>query len=341
MPTVLMSSSEGRNAPIADGLRKNGLEVVVLPPAATPARYRYPTPEELASIWPKVDAFILTGRDMVTREALEAGVNLRMGASWVIGTENIDVPAATDLGICIAFGNVPENAGGVAEAVGMLIPALLKKLPQKWAEVRDCGFKIDDVGRMVRNRTIGLIGLGNVGRGVARRLQGWEARLICSDPYVDPAVAKALNVELVDLDTLLRESDVVSVMVVLTEQTRKMISDPQLALMKPGAYLINTSRGACVDELAVTKALDSGHLAGAALDVWEVEPTNLENPLRAMPNVIATAHNIAHSHELFEALVPAAIENVSRGVRGEEPIYVRNPEVLPAWRERLQRLGVS
>jgi phosphoglycerate dehydrogenase-like enzyme len=110
--------------------------------------------------------------------------------------------------------------------------------------------------------------------------------------------------------------------------------------MKPGAYLINTARGACVDEAALLRALERGHLGGAAIDTWEQEPTPAANPLRTHPQVIATGHNIAHSAELYDALPPAVLENVTRALRGEPPLYVRNPEVLPRWRERLVRLGV-
>jgi D-3-phosphoglycerate dehydrogenase len=112
-------------------------------------------------------------------------------------------------------------------------------------------------------------------------------------------------------------------------------------LMKPGSYLINTSRGSCVDEAALIRALDSGRLAGAGIDTWQEEPTNFENPLRNHPGVIATGHNIGHSTEVYAALGPAAIENITRGLRGEPPLYLRNPEVLPAWRARLERLGVT
>jgi phosphoglycerate dehydrogenase-like enzyme len=110
--------------------------------------------------------------------------------------------------------------------------------------------------------------------------------------------------------------------------------------MKPSAYLINTSRGPCVDEEALIKALDDGRIAGAAIDTWEQEPTRGDNPLRAHPKIIATGHNVGHSEEVYAALGPAAAENMLRGLRGEPPLYTRNPEVLPRWRERLQRLGV-
>jgi phosphoglycerate dehydrogenase-like enzyme len=131
---------------------------------------------------------------------------------------------------------------------------------------------------------------------------------------------------------------VVSIQVVLTGETRHLIGAKQLALMKPGTYLINTSRGGVVDEDALVGALEN-HLGGAALDVWREEPCPPGHPLRTHPRVIPTAHNVAHSEELYARLPAAAVANVTRALRGEEPLYVRNPDVLPRWRERLARLG--
>jgi phosphoglycerate dehydrogenase-like enzyme len=180
-----------------------------------------------------------------------------------------------------------------------------------------------------------------VGRGTARRLQGWDCRILVADPYVAPAVARDLGVELVDLETLLEQSDVVSLGVILTEETTNLIGERELALMKPGSYLVNAARGGCVNEASLLRALESGHLAGAAIDAWEPEPADRDNPLRRMPNVITTAHNVAHSEELYARIPLVAAENILRGLRGEEPVHVRNPEVLPKWRERMAALGVT
>jgi len=223
----------------------------------------------------------------------------------------------------------------------MLAAAQIKRLPLKWNALRSGGYRVDDPGHMVMNSTIGLIGLGNIGRAVARRLQGWDANLIAADPYVDPKVAAELNVKLVDLDTLLQTADVVSIMVTLNDETRHLIGERELGLMKPGAYLINTSRGGAIDEPYLIEALNNGRLGGAAIDVWEQEPARADHPLRTHPNVIATAHNVGHSEEVYASLGPAAVENILRGLRGETPLYLRNPDVLPRWHERLQRLGVE
>jgi phosphoglycerate dehydrogenase-like enzyme len=192
--------------------------------------------------------------------------------------------------------------------------------------------------RMVRGKTIGLIGMGRTARGVVERLAGWDVRLQAHDPYVALEVAPA-GVRMVDLPTLLRTSDVVSVHVTLTSETRHMLGEAELRLMQPHAYLVNTARGGAIDEQALYRVLRDGVIAGAALDVFEEEPLALESPLRTLDNVILTPHMIGHSRELMAALPPAAAENVLRALRGEPPLYVKNPEVLPAWRQRLAALG--
>jgi phosphoglycerate dehydrogenase-like enzyme len=338
---VLMGSRAGRMGEIADALEAQGHEVVIVPRKQPAGAVQIPDQEEIATYWRDADAFVFTGRDMVTRAALEGAPNLKVGASSIIGTENIDVDAATELGIAIGYGATPENLLGVAEAVVMLAAAQIKRLPAKWEALRGGGYRVDDPGHMVMNSTIGLIGLGNIGRAVAKRLQGWDANLIAADPYVDPKVAAELNVTLVDLDTLLQTSDVVSIMVTLTDETRHLIGERELALMKPGAYLINTSRGGAIDEPFLIEALQNGRLGGAAIDVWEQEPARPDHPLRTQPNVIATGHNVGHSEEVYASLGPAAVENITRGLRGEPLLYLRNPEVLSRWHERLQRLGVE
>lgn len=275
------------------------------------------------------------------RSVMEAAPNLRVIVSPVIGTEHIDVKAATELGIAVGFGATPENYLGVAEAVVMLIAMWRKRFLSKYETVRTGGWRARQPGNMVRGSTVGLIGFGNIGRAVAKRLAGWECELLACDPYVDPAVAAPLGVTLVDLDTLLARSDTVAILVTLTDETWHMIGAAQLAKMRPGAFLINVARGGVVDEPALNDALNSNRLSGAAIDTWEQEPSPLINPLRAHPRVIVTAHNIGHSDEAYASLPIAAVENTMRGLAGQPPLHFRNPDVLEKWRERLRRLGVN
>jgi phosphoglycerate dehydrogenase-like enzyme len=275
------------------------------------------------------------------REVLAAASKLRIVVSPVIGTEHIDVKAATELGIAVGYGATPENYLGVAEAIVMEMAILRKNFAAKQAAVRDGGWRVPYPGHMIRASTIGIIGLGNLGRGLARRLAGWECTLLATDPYIDPAVAPPLNVRLVDLDTLLQDSDFVVLAVTLTDETRHMIAAPQFAAMKPGAHLINAARGGVVDEAALLAALNDDRLAGAAIDTWEQEPSPADHPLRRHAKVLATGHNVGHSEAGYASLPVAAVENTMRGLAGEPPLHFRNPDVLPKWRERLRRLGVN
>ena len=335
---VVVPSVMIRHESAVDILRDAGCDIQRLPPAPADGTSGW-TPALVDALVRDADALLghFSGFPL-TRDILAAGEKLRVITSPIIGTENFDVGAATDLGIVVAFGNTPENYLGVAEAVVMLIAGLRKHLLQKLDAVRSGAWRVSNAGRMVRGCTVGFIGLGSIGRAAARRLAHWECRLLAFDPYVDAQVAREHGVELVDLDTLLRESDVVSIMVTLNDETRYLIGRRELALMKPDAYLINTARGGCVDEAALLAALDAGALAGAAIDTWEDERPAAINPLRGHPKVLGTAHNVGHSEDLYAGHPPAAAENTLRGLRGEEPLYIRNPAVLPAWHRRMARL---
>ena len=190
--------------------------------------------------------------------------------------------------------------------------------------------------KLLRERTVGLIGLGRIGRAVVERLHGWNVRVLAHDPFITRAPE---GVTLVGLDELLAQSDIVSIHVMLNAHTRGLIGARELGLMKPTAYLINTSRGHIVDEPALADALNHGRLAAAAIDTFAQEPTPLDNPLFAVDpdRLILTGHCIAHSERLPDLLIDAAEENVLRQASAELPEYVVNPEVVPAWRERLAR----
>lgn len=338
---VVVPAALGRHEALTGILERNGCEILRMPPQE-PGKPMQWTPELIDRYFADADAFVGSFAGLkITRAVLEAGKKLRVGASPIIGTENIDVDAATELGIVIGYGATPENLEGVAESVVMLAAALVKRQPWKWAAVRDGAWRVEDTGHMVKNAVIGLIGLGNIGRAAAVRFRGWETTLLGYDPYISQEVADQYGVRLVDKDTLLRESDVVSVMVTLTDETKYLLDAEDFAKMKPGSYVINTARGACVNEKALIAALQSGHLGGAAIDAWEQEPTYADNPLRSMTNVITTGHCIGHSEELHERIPPAAAENILRGLRGEPPLYTRNPQVLPKWADRLRSLGVE
>jgi phosphoglycerate dehydrogenase-like enzyme len=181
---------------------------------------------------------------------------------------------------------------------------------------------------------VGILGLGRIGRGIARRLISWDCDLIAHDPYVDARLAAEAGVNLVDFDALLARSDVLLVLVTLTPETRHIINADALKRMKPGACLINIGRGGCVDDNALLEALDSGHLSAAAIDAWEAEPPAANHPLRDHPRVIATAHDVGHSAELYARIPEVAAESTLRALRGEPPLHIVNPGVLERWQAR-------
>jgi D-3-phosphoglycerate dehydrogenase / 2-oxoglutarate reductase len=173
-----------------------------------------------------------------------------------------------------------------------------------------------------------LIGLGTLGQAVARKLQNWNVRLVATDPYLDAAIAKSLNVELLPLDRLLGDSDIVSLHTPLLPETTHVINDRTLARMKRGAIVVNTARGPVCDGAAVLRALDSGQLGCAALDVFEHEPLPADSPLRNHPRLIATDHTAWYSEESQIELQQRAAREVVRACTGGLPEAIANPEVL-------------
>jgi D-3-phosphoglycerate dehydrogenase len=186
-------------------------------------------------------------------------------------------------------------------------------------------------GMELRGKTIGFVGFGRIGRIAAELARAFGMERLAYDPYVEPNDLA----EMTSLDDLLRRSDFVSLHPVLTAETRKMIGAPQLARMKPSAYLINTSRGGVVDEAALIQALQAGQIAGAGLDVFEIEPPELDNPLLSMPNVVATPHALPRTAESFARCAEMTEENVLAILDGRLPPYLINKNV--SWRYQTSR----
>jgi D-3-phosphoglycerate dehydrogenase / 2-oxoglutarate reductase len=281
----------------------------------------------------------------ISRRVLESSDRLRIVAKYTIGVDDIDVEAATELGILVAHGPTESNWGGVAEGTITAMLTILKKVRERdrhlkekgdWRDPRLQGIYVGARADGYAGITIGLIGLGRIGSRVATLLRPWNARVLATDPYVPEAKFTDHGVERVDLATLLREADVVSLHVVLTRETRQMISAPQLALMKPTAILINTSRGPCVQERALIDALLRGRLAGAALDVFEEEPLALDSPLRNLGDKVLLSPHMVSSN-VGSGLGPGirwATDSVLSALRGEVPDNVYNQEVIPRWKRR-------
>jgi phosphoglycerate dehydrogenase-like enzyme len=324
--TATMGPHEGAITQLAAA----GCEIDRLPSDATVW-----TPELIARFAPTADAYVGTFRGIgLPREVIEASPRTRVITSPIIGVEYIDVEAATGAGILVAHGAMSENFDGMAEAGVMLIAATRKALAGKTAAIRAGQWKTAPAGRLVLGSTIGILGLGRIGQGVARRLAGWGCEIVACDPYVDTAVAAKLGVVLMDIDALFRRSDIVVILVTLTPETRHIVNAERIAAMKPGSALINIGRGGCMDEAAVIAALDSGQLASVAIDAWEAEPPPADHRLRDHPAVIATAHDVGHSQDLYARIPIVAAENTLAALAGETPPYLQNPAALAVWQAR-------
>ncbi len=260
-----------------------------------------------------------------------AGETLQVIARHGVGVDNVDIPAATARGILVT--NTPDApTESTAEHAVALLLAIAKRVVKGDMSLRGAHIPHARLqGTEVRGRVLGVVGLGRIGRRVAEICgHGLQMRVIAYDPYVDPAQATILGVELVaSLEALLAQADFVTLHPALTPETRHLIGQPELERMKPGAYLINVSRGPVVDELALTRALETGHLAGAALDVFDPEPPSPENPLFHMTNVVATPHIASFTDLGVQAMSMGAVEQVLQVLRGERPTFLVNPEVWP------------
>lgn len=291
--------------------------------------------------WPELAeaaVVVLTPRTPFGAAEIAAAPQLKGIVFPTIGVNSLDLEAADAAGLVVAHGATSEAIDSMAEANVMLMAALLLDLPRKSRGLLQNGWQDGTVrARMMRGKTVGFVGFGRIARATLARLANWGVRSVYFDPFVDQSAAAGAT-RMPDLPMLLRLSDIVTVLVDLTPETRGMIASPELSTMRPEAYLVNTARGAVVDEAALVQALRFGIIAGAAIDAFEAEPLPADSPLRTLDNVILTPHNIGHTVELQASFVAAAQENVVRIARGEPPPYLKNPDVLPRWRERLARL---
>jgi len=275
------------------------------------------TEERLIELLEGVDGAIV-GVVPMTARVLENAPGLKVVSAHGIGVDHIDLEAAVRLGVVVA--NCPgANNQAVADlAIGLMV-SLARQIPLADQDVR-AGKWGRYHGTELWNKTLGLIGLGRIGRAVAKRALGFEMQVLAYDPYVDEEQAQAIGVRMASFEEVIASADFLSLHTALTEETRHMIGQRELAQMKPSAFLINTARGGLIDEQALYAVLIDGKLAGAALDTFASEPP-VGSPLLELRNVVLTPHIGAHTEEAIERVGVLAAQNVVQTLQTGEPIY--------------------
>jgi D-3-phosphoglycerate dehydrogenase len=279
-----------------------------------------------------------------TPELLARTPNLLAISSNGAGYDTVDVAACTQAGIAVV-NQTGGNKEGVAEHVMAMMLALSKRIMETDRFMRRQSDipRVAYMGHNIQGRTIGIVGLGNIGSRVAELCRGlFQMRVLAYDPYLDAAEMAARGAEKVEFDQLLRESDYVSINCPRTTETRGMIGAGEYALMKSGAYFITTARGGIHDEAALADALAAGRLAGAGLDVWEREPPDPAHPLLQFDTVLVSPHTAGVTHESRQNMGRFAAEQIVQMLDGKRPPRLVNPQVWPLYRERFARtLGAT
>jgi D-3-phosphoglycerate dehydrogenase len=274
------------------------------------------TSAEVAELLPGIDGYI-AGLDAIDANALQRADRLKVIARYGVGVDNVDLTAAREKGIAVT--NTPgANSVSVAELALGLMLALARQIPEAVEAVHQ-GKWPRYAGLSLEGKTIGILGLGAIGRQLVRRLAGFDCRIVAHDPLVEAGVADELRVELATLNDVLRQSDFVSLHLPLLPETRGMVDEAFLAKMKPGAFLVNTARGEIVDEGALLKALQRGHVKGAGLDAFAVEPPDPNNPLLKLSQVVATPHLGAMTDGATSNMGWLAMRDCLAVLRNQEP----------------------
>jgi glyoxylate reductase len=279
-----------------------------------------------------VDALASLLSDKIDAEVFDAAPKLKIVAQMAVGFDNIDIQEATKRGIYVT--NTPEVlTDTTADFAWALLMAVARRVVEADKYVRSGQWKVGWhpmmlQGRDVYGATIGIVGAGRIGYAVAKRATGFNMKILYYDVIPRPEMEKELGAKRVDLDTLLRESDFVSIHVPLMKETYHMINAEKLKLMKKTAYLINNARGPVVDEKALYEALKEGRIAGAGLDVFEQEPTPVDNPLLKLDNVVVAPHISSATYETRSKMAEMVAENLVAFFEGRKPPNLVNPEVM-------------
>jgi D-3-phosphoglycerate dehydrogenase len=295
-----------------------------------------PTEDDILSVASDADV-VVTRSEPLTRRVIAGLKSCRLIATPKVGYDNIDVPAATEMGICVA--NMPGlSSDEVSDHAMALLLALARRITRLDRMVRAGewhvfhGWEMQAMWRgisQLRGQTLGLVGFGSIARTLTPKAQAFGLHILACDPYVKQELMDNAGVKATALADLLQESDYVSLHSLLTPETHHMLGLDQFRIMKPTAYLINTSRGGLVDEDALHRALTGGYIAGAGLDVLETEPVKMDSPLLHLDNVICTGHSGHYSDQVWAEQARRPAEEVGRIMSGQWPRGWVNPEVEP------------
>lgn len=271
---------------------------------------------------------LLIALTQVSRKVIEAAENLKVIVRYGIGTDNIDLEAATEKGVVVTYcpeyhmPTVPEHVIALMFSMARFIPSFSQSVKDKqWDFKKYCGVDIE-------NKTLGILGFGQIGNTVAKKALALGMEVVAYDPFLKTNLPGQEKIQLKDYEDVVRQADFLSVNVPLTENTENLINEDTFKKMKEGSFLINTSRGAVVDEQALIDALKTKKIAGAALDVLREEPPSPDNELLNFDNVIITPHTAGVTAESLERLEMTAAKSAVDVLQGSKPKFVRNPEVL-------------
>ena len=291
-----------------------------------------PTRDELLKMIEDADAIYCTLSEAIDRELIDRAEKLKVIGTMSVGVDHIDVDYATKKGIYVVYtpGVLTET---VADHTWALLLAVARRVVEADSIIRRGDWKIPwaptmMLGYDVYGKVLGIIGLGRIGQAVARRAKGFNMKILYYDVVRMREVEEELGVEYAPLERLLRESDYVSIHVPLMPETRGLIGERELRLMKRTAILVNTSRGPVIDQRALFRALKEGWIAGAGLDVFEKEPIDPDDPLLKLENVVLTPHIGSASHETRSKMAELTATGIIKVLRGERPENLFNPEVM-------------
>lgn len=313
---------------VSDNVHASALDILRAAVGLTFAAPGQMSRADLLAAMPSADALVIRSASKVDAEVLAAAPNLKIVARAGVGVDNVDIPEATARGVVVV--NTPDgNTISTAEHTFGLMLALARSIPQAHQTMREGKWdRKSFMGLELRGKTLGVVGFGRIGRAVAKRALAFEMNVIAHDPYINQELAASMGVEVVTLEQLYARADFITLHSLLTDTTRQMIDRNAIAQMKPGVRLINAARGALIHEADLAAAVESGHVAGAALDVFANEPPEAGNPLVGLTNIVHTPHLAASTEDAQITVAVEAAQLVVDALLKGEYKNVVNPAAL-------------